>query len=204
MGGGLSKEDMENYRQITHGLLNARDINKLYEKFFKVAPSGYMNPQLFKQYIENLKVFKGSIQPGETYDQLFRAYDVDHDQSISFEDFLKYHTAMLRSAEPAVQDELFEIVFAMYDVNTYEETDQNRVIRREEIVEVITNSTRWMGNCPEGLTIDSPEVKHLIQSEVDKLLTFLDGNTDGSITRNELRDIAKTYPGILEKMKNLA
>ena len=44
----------------------------------------------------------------------------------------------------------------MYDA------DNNGYITRDELVEIISNSTRWMGDCD----VESREVQELIHSEV--------------------------------------
>ena len=47
----------------------------------------------------------------------------------------------------------------MYDA------DNNGYITREELEEVVTNSTRWMGDCD----VEDKEVQDLVRAEVDKV-----------------------------------
>eukprot|EP00760_Papus_ankaliazontas_P019334 PhM_4_TR18010/c0_g1_i1/m.33430/K19932/NCS1; neuronal calcium sensor 1 len=188
MGKTVSKEQMAEYKEIIKGKFDDKEITHMYKLFHKAAPSGKMGPQEFKRYIEQLNIFK-KVDPHETYDQLFRGYDRDGDGEITFKEYLQYHLGIVFST-----DELFDIVFAMYDA------DGNGYISRQELVDVITNSTRWMGDCD----VESKEVQDLIQSEVDKIIAFVDANNDGQITKEELMVASEKHPEILEKLKNLA
>merc|ERR1711976_55486 len=156
--------------------------------FHKSAPSGKMGKKEFKKYIEDLAIFK-KVDAQESYDQLFRGYDRDRDGTITFKEYLQYHLGIVFST-----DELFDIVFAMYDA------DGNGYITRDELVEVVSNSTRWMGDCD----VESKDVQDLIQAEVDKIVGFCDTNKDGTISKEELIAAAGKHPEILEKLKNLA
>eukprot|EP01002_Notosolenus_urceolatus_P014594 NODE_6240_length_643_cov_12.685185_g5309_i0.p2 GENE.NODE_6240_length_643_cov_12.685185_g5309_i0~~NODE_6240_length_643_cov_12.685185_g5309_i0.p2 ORF type:complete len:181 (-),score=67.22 NODE_6240_length_643_cov_12.685185_g5309_i0:99-581(-) len=160
----------------------------MHRLFHKAAPSGRMGKKEFKRYIEELQIFK-KVDPTENYEQLFRGYDRDRDGTITFKEYLQYHLGIVFSTE-----ELFDIVFAMYDA------DGNGTITRDELCEVVTNSTKWMGDCDT----ESREVQDLIQAEVDKIVAFCDQDKDGQITKAELIEAAQKHPEILEKLKNLA
>eukprot|EP00759_Apiculatamorpha_spiralis_P018624 PhF_6_TR24991/c0_g1_i1/m.34382/K19932/NCS1; neuronal calcium sensor 1 len=188
MGRSISKDLMAEYKEIIKGKFNEKEITHMHRLFHKAAPSGKMGPNEFKKYIEQLAIFK-KVDPHETYDQLFRGYDRDGDGEITFKEYLQYHLGIVFST-----DELFDIVFAMYDA------DGNGYISRDELVEVITNSTRWMGDCD----VESKEVQELINQEVEKIINFVDINNDGQITKEELRVASQKHPEILEKLKNLA
>eukprot|EP00992_Anisonema_acinus_P015296 TRINITY_DN9692_c0_g1_i4.p1 TRINITY_DN9692_c0_g1~~TRINITY_DN9692_c0_g1_i4.p1 ORF type:complete len:189 (+),score=56.80 TRINITY_DN9692_c0_g1_i4:75-641(+) len=188
MGKNISKEQMQEFRETIKGKFDEKEIKHMYKMFHKAAPSGKMGKKEFKKYIEELAIFK-KVDHQESYDQLFRGYDRDHDGTITFKEYLQYHLGIVFSTE-----ELFDIVFSMYDA------DNNGYIGREELVEVVTNSTRWMGDCD----VESKDVQDLIQAEVDKIVGFCDVNKDGQISKEELIAAAEKHPEILEKLKNLA
>ena len=79
-------------------------------------------------------------------------------QTISFKEYLQYHLGIVFSTE-----ELFDIVFAMYDA------DRDGYITRDELEDVVTNSTRWMGDCD----VESKEVQELVRTEVEKVFNII-------------------------------
>ena len=186
MGQSISRAQMEDYKEVVKGKFDEREIRHMHKLFFRAAPTGKMGPAEFKRYIEGLQIFK-RVDPQEEYEQLFRGYDRDGDGTITFKEYLLYHLGIVFSTE-----ELFDIVFAMYDVDKKEE------ITRDGMIQVITNSTRWMGDCD----VESKEVQHVIASEVDRLIDFV--GTNGKITKEELRTGSLKHPELLEKLKNLA
>eukprot|EP01007_Sphenomonas_quadrangularis_P004042 NODE_935_length_1081_cov_316.482558_g767_i0.p1 GENE.NODE_935_length_1081_cov_316.482558_g767_i0~~NODE_935_length_1081_cov_316.482558_g767_i0.p1 ORF type:complete len:189 (-),score=44.76 NODE_935_length_1081_cov_316.482558_g767_i0:428-994(-) len=188
MGQKIDKQKMQEYKDTIKGKFDEKEIKHMYKLFHKAAPSGRMGRKEFKKYIEELSIFK-KVDPTENYEQLFRGYDRDRDGPITFKEYLQYHLGIVFST-----DELFDIVFAMYDA------DGNGYITRDELIEVVTNSTRWMGDCD----VESREVQDLIHAEVDKIVMFCDQNKDGCITKDELVAAAEKHPEILEKLKNLA
>jgi Ca2+-binding EF-hand superfamily protein len=188
MGKNISKEKMQEYKDTIKGKFDEKEIKHMYKLFHKAAPSGKMGKKEFKKYIEDLSIFK-KVDHQETYEQLFRGYDRDRDGTITFKEYLQYHLGIVFST-----DELFDIVFSMYDA------DGNGYITRDELVEVVTNSTRWMGDCD----VESRDVQDLVQAEVDKIVAFVDVNKDGQISKEELYAAAEKHPEILEKLKNLA
>ncbi len=188
MGHSISREDMEDFKETIKGKFDEREIKHMHKLFHTAAPSGKMGKPEFKAYIEGLEIFK-RVDPQETYDQLFRGYDRDGDGTITFKEYLLYHLGIVFSTE-----ELFDIVYAMYDV------DRNGYITREEMVDVITNSTRWMGDCD----VESKDVQKCIVAEVEKIVAFVDADKDGMVSKEELFAAATKHPEILEKLKNLA
>lgn len=188
MGTGISRAQMEDYKETVKGKFTEKEIAHMHKLFFKAAPEGKMGPEEFKKYIEGLQIFK-RVDPQEEYQQLFRGYDRDGDGTITFKEYLLYHLGIVFSTE-----ELFDILFAMYDV------DGNGFITRDEMTQVVTNSTRWMGDCD----VESREVQQVISTEVDNLIKFVDQDHDDMISREELRMSSLKHPEVLEKLKNLA
>eukprot|EP00754_Rhynchopus_humris_P021359 Rhum_TRINITY_DN14744_c12_g10::Rhum_TRINITY_DN14744_c12_g10_i1::g.114269::m.114269/K19932/NCS1; neuronal calcium sensor 1 len=188
MGKNISKEKMSEFKEASKGKFDEKEIKHMYKLFHKAAPSGKMGKPEFKKYIEDLALFK-KVDQNEEYDQLFRGYDRDRDGTISFKEYLQYHLGIVFSTE-----ELFDIVFSMYDA------DNNGYITREELEEVVTNSTRWMGDCD----VEDKEVQDLVRAEVDKIVSFVDTNRDGQISKEELTQASEKHPELLERLKNLA
>ena len=179
---------MEEYKQIVKGKFDEKEIRNMYKLFHRAAPEGTMGQKEFKRYIESLEIFK-RFDKLETYDQLFRGYDRDGDMTITFKEYLLYHLGIVFSTE-----ELFDIIFAMYDV------DGNGVITDEEMAQVITNSTRWMGQCD----VESKEVQKAVEQTVAQIIAIADWDGDGMLSREELYAASQKHPDILEKLKNLA
>lgn len=179
---------MEDYKETVKGKFDEREIKHMHKLFHRAAPTGKMGKPEFKRYIEGLQIFK-RVDPQEEYAQLFRGYDRDGDGTITFKEYLLYHLGIVFSTE-----ELFDIVFAMYDV------DGDGMITRDEMAQVITNSTRWMGDCD----VESKEVQRVIAGEVDRIIRFVDLDKDDKISKDEMKAATLKHPEVLEKLKNLA
>ena len=186
--GGISRQDMDDYRETVQGKFDDREIAHMHKLFHQAAPKGEMGQQEFKRYIESLQIFK-RVDQQETYEQLFRGYDRDGDKSITFKEYLQYHLGIVFSTE-----ELFDIIFAMYDV------DGDEFITKDEMTSVITNSTRWMGHCD----VESRDVRDAIDATVDQIIKVADRDGDKKLSKTELRAASQKHPEILEKLKNLA
>jgi Ca2+-binding EF-hand superfamily protein len=186
--GGISRQDMDDYRETVQGKFDDREIAHMHKLFHQAAPKGEMAQQEFKRYIESLQIFK-RVDQQETYEQLFRGYDRDGDKSITFKEYLQYHLGIVFSTE-----ELFDIIFAMYDV------DGDEYITKDEMTAVITNSTRWMGHCD----VESRDVRDAIDATVDQIIKVADRDGDRKLSKQELRAASQKHPEILEKLKNLA
>ena len=188
MGSSISRLQMEDYKETVKGKFTEKEIRHMYKLFMRAAPTGEMGPKEFKVYIDGLGIFK-RVDPQENYEQLFRGYDRDQSGTITFKEYLMYHLGIVYSTE-----ELFDIVFAMYDA------DNNGFITKEEMAQVITNATRWMGDCD----VESSEVQKVIADEVKRIFAFVDVDRDGLVSREELRTASQKHPEVLEKLKNLS
>eukprot|EP00906_Rhabdomonas_costata_P008796 RCo012489 len=193
MGTGLSKEKMDECRSVIKDKFNEKEINHMWDLYSKHANKGKMGRAQFKKYVAELGIISAEDEQEAYVDQLFRGYDRDRDGTISFKEYLQYHLGIMFSTE-----ELFDIVFSMYDA------DADGTISKKELVDVVTNSTRWMGSQHGDCDPDSPDVRSMIDAEVNKILTFVDVNKDGKITKQELYAAAAKHPEILERLKNLA
>lgn len=94
MGQRITKSEMSSHKALVLNLFDERELDHLHKLYHTYAPQGKMNLLEFKQYIDSLKIIKRS-QRSETYDQLFRGFDVDGDKFVSFEDYLLYHLAVV-------------------------------------------------------------------------------------------------------------
>lgn len=188
MGGSISQAQMEDYKETVKGKFDEKEIRHMYKLFTRAAPTGEMGPPEFRAYIESLSIFK-RVDPHESYEQIFRGYDRDGNGSINFKEYLLYHLGIVYSTE-----ELLDILFAMYDVA------REGMITKEGMTQVVTNATRWMGDCD----VESKAVQAGIALEVERLMQFVDRDKDGVITKEELRMVSQRHPEILEKLKNLA
>jgi Ca2+-binding EF-hand superfamily protein len=194
MGGvfstGISGDVRARFRETVQGKFDDREIAHMHKLFHQAAPDRArgMGRAEFRAYIESLQIFK-RVYNQETYDQLFRGYDRNGDACITFEEYLQYHLGIVFSTE-----ELFDIIFAMYDV------DGNGFITKEGMITVITNSTRWMGHCD----VESKDVRDAIEATVDQIIRVADKDGDRKLSREELKTASLKHPEILEKLKNLA
>jgi len=195
MGKSISKEQMQTYKDIIKGRFDEKEITHMHTVFHKAAPSGRMKPADFKRYLEDLEVFK-RVDPHETYDHLFRGYDRDGNGEIDFKEYLLFHSAILYSTE-----ELLDLVFRTYDRN------RTGFINQNDLVTVLTNSTRWMGD----FDVENKVVQDMIKAEVERIMNFVYANQSvqaepvkyNQIAKEELRLVSMDHPEILEKLKNL-
>lgn len=189
-----------------------KEIMHLHKLYHTAAPSGKMEMTQFKLYLNTtlyemgqLAAFEIEIDPDDhsngmakSYEQLFRGYDRDQDKIISFEDFLKYHVAVIFSTP-----DLVDVVFDMYD------EDGSGEMEDWELEEVVTNSTRLMWgkqykDDPKRYDVHSEEVQNLVRAEVAKIINFVDEDNDGTISREEMTLATAEHPELLEKLKNLS
>eukprot|EP01012_Entosiphon_sulcatum_P015928 TRINITY_DN2089_c0_g1_i1.p2 TRINITY_DN2089_c0_g1~~TRINITY_DN2089_c0_g1_i1.p2 ORF type:complete len:192 (-),score=61.09 TRINITY_DN2089_c0_g1_i1:55-630(-) len=191
MGVRVSKHQMQEYREVCKMRFDDEQILYMYKMFHKANPSGEMTREGFKVYIDKLRVFP-KVEQSELYDQLFRGYDRNGDGKISFKEYLQYHAAVMHAHENP--EKCFDIVFFMYNKK------RDGFITHENIVEVITNSTRWVGKCD----VETEKVQSLIESEARKIMEQCDHNHDGFIDRDELQKATEEDPQLLGKLMKYA
>lgn len=175
MGSSLSDILMEEYRQITKNKFNDRELTHLHDLFHgAVGHKKDMGVDEFKNYIEGLQVFK-RIDPGERYEQLFRAFDFDGDGVISMKEFLQYHLAM--SCDDLEPPELLRrSLFAMFDA------DRDGFISYQDMATVVANSRRWMGSGDD----ESKDQKLIVEGQIRSIIEFADRDQDGKISQQDL------------------
>jgi len=179
--GGTGKRRMS---QRLH--FSESDIRRMHKLFHQYAPDGKMGPTEFAQYIREQSELKAAS--GENFEQLFRAYDRNQDGTIVFREYLEFLHGIRFSTS-----ELLDIVFSTFDA------DSDGFITRDELVKAVTNSTRWKGT----LDVEAASTKELIQSEVAKIISFLDTDKDGRVSTHELASAAEAHPEVLSSLRNL-
>lgn len=191
MGHQLSREQLQEYQTVTQSRFDDRELRHLYKIFHRVANNeGKLSPIEFKRYIDSLGIFQ-RLDQGEYYEHLFRAYDRNADGVVDFKEFLEYHLATLYQSPG---DDLFlDVIFRMYDC------DQTGFITQQNMIAVITSSTRWLGYCD----VDVPEVQQSIDQTVKQLLWIADVDGDGKISRADLKDASAKVPELLIKLRDL-
>jgi len=165
--------------------------------FHKAAPGGKMGHAEFKRYIDGLGIFP-KVEAVEEFRHLFRGYDHNGDEDISFIEFLQYHATVMFDTD---KEMAFDIIFQMYNKQTTEKTRLGQdFITKEDIVEVITDSTRWMGKYDVALR----QVQEMIEGEATKLMASCDLRKTGRITKEDLHTACNADPDIFQKLKAYA
>lgn len=185
----LTPEILCTYREACRERFEEKELKRMHKTFYTACPSGFMDSKTFTEYIREMNVFPLTMQ-SETFPHLFRGYDVDGDGSVSVIDFIQYHTAVVHADVELLQ----RVVFAMYDI------DQDGVISKEEMVDVVTQATRLCGDTD----VTTSTVQMLIHQEVEKIIAVVDVDCDGQISREDLQLTSERHPQVLEKMRNLA
>jgi len=214
MGGGMSKELLHEFKDFVDKMskedtMSSDEIQHLYSIFTRYAspissenllrvqrknkastvfPYENMQPMDFKKYVDT--TFPKKQPAEEKYDHLFRGFDYDSDGEISFRDFLMFHLAV----DKRVREPLEHVVFAMFDV------DQRGALSTDGIVEVISNSTRWM----EETDPDSFDVCSSIAIEAQNIVEIIAAKNDDAITKEEFLTACRKHPALLERMGSLA
>jgi len=184
MGGqSLSKQEVEQYREISLNKLAKEDIKRYHRLFHDMFPKGEMDQAGFRKYIY-------AIQP-ETpkdakLDHLFRAMDRDRNGSISFHEYILFQAITVPTQAQQKASELIDMAFEMYD------EDGNG-----EITEAEMNACLEKCFYAKGLDAKSPQVQNIIKNRISNLLKLADADGDGRITRDEIQRAAASDPSIV-------
>lgn len=228
MGGRISREQMNDYREVVKDRISEEAIGFLHTRFMKAAPSGVMTPLLFKQYIESVGVFKNRRilqeqrrwQQGSIFDTLGASrYNGERRQAAAGangdaveEDGIDYYDHLFRGYDINNEGVITFKKFLMYHVavvystedlfyvvfNAYD-GDGDGFLSLVDIKAVITAATRYVGD----YDVNDREVRRVIDEEARRLMGFLDIRKQGYIQMEDMRLITQKYPQVLEKMKNL-
>ncbi|KPA78633.1 putative mitochondrial hypothetical protein [Leptomonas pyrrhocoris] len=228
MGGSISQEQMNDYREVVKDRLSEEAIAFLHTRFMKAAPDGVMTPLLFKQYIEGVDVFKDRKireeerkrhQPG-IFDKLSnsssngsrKAKGKAAAEAAAAEDGSDYYRHLFRGYDLDNAGIITFKKFLIYHVaivystedlfyvifNTYDD-DGDGCLSLGDMKSVITAATRYVGD----YDVDDREVRRVIDEEARRLMGFLDIRKQGYVQMEDMRLLTQKYPQVLEKMKYL-
>jgi len=184
MGGqSLSKQDIDQYREVSLNKLAKEDIKRYHRLFHDMFPKGEMDQAGFRKYIY-------AIQP-ETpkdakLDHLFRAMDRDRSGTISFQEYILFQAITVPTQAQQKASELIDMAFEMYD------EDGNGEITEQEM-----NACLEKCFYAKGLDAKSAQVQSIIKNRIANLLKLADADGDGRITREEIQRAAALDPSIV-------
>ncbi|TPP50584.1 hypothetical protein CGC21_5370 [Leishmania donovani] len=202
MGGRISREQMNDYREVVKDRISEEAIGFLHTRFMKAAPSGVMTPLLFKQYIESVGMFKNRRilqeqrrwQQGSIFDKLWASrYKGERQQPAA-----GANGDANRDAAEEDGIDYYDHLFRGYDINN-EGVITFKKFLMYHVAAVITAATRYVGD----YDVNDREVRRVIDEEARRLMGFLDIRKQGYIQMEDMRLITQKYPQVLEKMKNL-
>ncbi|CAG9572532.1 conserved hypothetical protein [Leishmania major strain Friedlin] len=232
MGGRISREQMNDYREVAKERISEEAIGFLHTRFMKAAPSGVMTPLLFKQYVESVGVFKNRRirqeqrrwQQGGIFDKLGASRykgerqqaaagaNAGADKDAAEEEGIDYYGHLFRGYDINNEGVITFKKFLMYHVAVVYSTD--------DLFYVVFNAYDDDGDGFLSLTdikavitaatryvgdydVNDREVRRVIDEEARRLMGFLDIRKQGYVQMEDMRLITQKYPQVLEKMKNL-
>lgn len=231
MGGSISQEQVNDYREVVKDRLSEEAIAFLHARFMKAAPNGVMTPVLFKQYIESVDVYK---------DRKIREEERKRHQSGMFDrtgsDATKQKkkgdktaaTAAVTATEAEDGSDYYRHLFRGYDLDNDGVITFKKfliyhvaiVYSTEDLFYVVFNTydedgdgCLSLGDIKSVITaatryvgdydIQDREVRRVIDEEARRLMGFLDIRKQGYVQMEDMRLITQKYPQVLEKMKCL-
>ncbi|XP_077877258.1 Kv channel-interacting protein 4 isoform X5 [Ictidomys tridecemlineatus] len=144
-----------------------KELQILYRGFKNECPSGVVNEETFKE------IYSQFFPQGDstTYAHfLFNAFDTDHNGAVSFEDFIKGLSILLRGT---VQEKL-NWAFNLYDIN------KDGYITKEEMLDIMKAIYDMMGKCTYPVLKEDAPRQH-----VETFFQKMDKNKDGVVTIDE-------------------
>lgn len=233
MGGNISQEQMNDYREVVKDRLSEEAIAFLHTRFMKAAPSGVMTPVLFKQYIESVDVYKDrKIREEERRRHQANIFDKGSSSSKNNNGKSSSNAKKEKSREKATEVEdgsdYYRHLFRGYDLDNDGVITFKKfliyhvaiVYSTEDLFYVIFNTydedgdgCLSLGDIKSVITaatryvgdydIYDREVRRVIDEEARRLMGFLDIRKQGYVQMEDMRLITQKYPQVLEKMKYL-
>uniref|UniRef100_A0A8P0P998 Kv channel-interacting protein 4 n=2 Tax=Canis lupus familiaris TaxID=9615 RepID=A0A8P0P998_CANLF len=147
------------------------------------CPSGVVNEETFKE------IYSQFFPQGDstTYAHfLFNAFDTDHNGAVSFEDFIKGLSILLRGT---VQEKL-NWAFNLYDIN------KDGYITKEEMLDIMKAIYDMMGKCTYPVLKEDAPRQH-----VETFFQKMDKNKDGVVTIDEFIESCQKDENIMRSMQ---
>ncbi|KAI4543034.1 hypothetical protein MG293_007160 [Ovis ammon polii] len=147
------------------------------------CPSGVVNEDTFKE------IYSQFFPQGDstTYAHfLFNAFDTDHNGAVSFEDFIKGLSILLRGT---VQEKL-NWAFNLYDIN------KDGYITKEEMLDIMKAIYDMMGKCTYPVLKEDAPRQH-----VETFFQKMDKNKDGVVTIDEFIESCQKDENIMRSMQ---
>ncbi|KAI4572489.1 hypothetical protein MJG53_005986 [Ovis ammon polii x Ovis aries] len=151
--------------------------------FTQECPSGVVNEDTFKE------IYSQFFPQGDstTYAHfLFNAFDTDHNGAVSFEDFIKGLSILLRGT---VQEKL-NWAFNLYDIN------KDGYITKEEMLDIMKAIYDMMGKCTYPVLKEDAPRQH-----VETFFQKMDKNKDGVVTIDEFIESCQKDENIMRSMQ---
>lgn len=99
----LPREQLEELCEETK--LTPKEVRALYSRFRRLAPNGFLNKEQFRQTMGVLGLTDDTFLP----DRMFKVFDADQDEKLSFQEFATSLAVMIRGTE----DEKLKLSFDM-------------------------------------------------------------------------------------------
>ncbi|XP_005068844.2 Kv channel-interacting protein 4 isoform X2 [Mesocricetus auratus] len=160
-----------------------KELQILYRGFKNECPSGVVNEETFKE------IYSQFFPQGDstTYAHfLFNAFDTDHNGAVSFEDFIKGLSILLRGT---VQEKL-NWAFNLYDIN------KDGYITKEEMLDIMKAIYDMMGKCTYPVLKEDAPRQH-----VETFFQKMDKNKDGVVTIDEFIESCQKDENIMRSMQ---
>jgi Ca2+-binding EF-hand superfamily protein len=118
---------------------------------------------------------------------LFRAYDKDGSESISFREFIIFLSITSPTQKDRDLEKLIEVTFTLYDANG------DGFLDAEELTNGMLDSFKLLGH-----NVEAKRFQNVVQSRVKKIVSVADANNDGVVSLAEIKDACSRDPELLK------